>query len=267
MNSLAEDARGKCDAGHSKELLTSDSAKWRSLYLRSREKAYSPEPIPIDAFANPSIILVLERSFRISHFSAGQWRKIDYTRGMGILTPAGHPRLVRHDIVGKALNLLLLVVPQETVDFVAQEVQKPNTLIGGSFSDRPFFDDPVIGNLAFSVTSALRNGAPDFTLKPLRNGYPHICCLAQPKVLNGVSRSSKSVFPTTASCAYSNISKRTFLNAWIFASSGISPFQFAALFRKAVRNGRPFPLRPRLAPPQRADVCRYRTLERYLGSR
>jgi len=162
MNSLAEDARGKCDAGHSKELLTSDSAKWRSLYLRSREKAYSPEPIPIDAFANPSIILVLERSFRISHFSAGQWRKIDYTRGMGILTPAGHPRLVRHDIVGKALNLLLLVVPQETVDFVAQEVQKPNTLIGGSFSDRPFFDDPVIGNLAFSVTSALRNGAPDF---------------------------------------------------------------------------------------------------------
>jgi AraC family transcriptional regulator len=162
MNSLAEDARGKCDAGHSKELLTSDSAKWRSLYLRSREKAYSPEPIPIDAFANPSIILVLERSFRISHFSAGQWRKIDYTRGMGILTPAGHPRLVRHDIVGKALTLLLLVVPQETVDFVAQEVQKPNTLIGGSFSDRPFFDDPVIGNLAFSVTSALRNGAPDF---------------------------------------------------------------------------------------------------------
>jgi AraC family transcriptional regulator len=162
MNSLAEDARGKCDAGHSKELLTSDSAKWKSLYLRSREKAYSPEPVPIDAFANPSIILVLERSFRISHFSAGQWRKIDYTRGMGILTPAGHPRLVRHDIVGKALNLLLLVVPQETVDFVAQEVQKPNTLIGGSFSDRPFFDDPVIGNLAFSVTSALRNGAPDF---------------------------------------------------------------------------------------------------------
>jgi AraC family transcriptional regulator len=162
MNSLAEDARGKCDAGHSKELLTSDSAKWKSLYLRSREKAYSPEPIPIDAFANPSIILVLERSFRISHFSAGRWRKIDYTRGVGILTPAGHPRLVRHDIVGKALNLLLLVVPQETVDFVAQEVQKPNTLIGGSFSDRPFFDDPVIGNLAFSVTSALRNGAPDF---------------------------------------------------------------------------------------------------------
>src|SRR5205814_3201375 len=86
MNSLAEDVRGKCDAGHSKELLTSESAQWKSLYLRSREKAYSPEPFPIDAFANPSIILVLERSFRISHFSEGRWRKIDYTRGTGMLT-------------------------------------------------------------------------------------------------------------------------------------------------------------------------------------
>lgn len=80
MNSLADDVKGKCDAGHRKELVTSDSAKWKSLYLRSREKAYSPESFPIDAFANPSIILVLERSFRISH-SEARWRKIDHTRG------------------------------------------------------------------------------------------------------------------------------------------------------------------------------------------
>src|SRR5450756_1104915 len=155
MNSLADDVRGKCDAGHSKELLTSDSAKWTSLYLRSREKAYSPEPFPIEAFANPSIIFSLERSFRISHFSEGRWRKTDYTRGTGMLTPAGHPRLVRHDFVGKAFNLLLLVVPQETVDFVAQEVPKPSSLSGSTFSERSFFDDPVISNLAFSAMSAL----------------------------------------------------------------------------------------------------------------
>ena len=238
MNSLADDVRGKCDAGHSNELLTSDSAGWKSLYLRSREKAYSPEPFPIDAFANPSIILVLEKSFRISHFSEGRWRKVDYTRGTGILTPARHPRLVRHDFVGKALNLLLLVVPQETVDVVAQEVQNPRTIIGGSLSDRPFFDDPTIGNLAFSAMSALQDGAPDFYAQAAAQWISAHLLLGTTKGFEwrqSLAKERISDYRLVRVLEYIEAHISESLNLSVLSKeAGISPFHFAMLFRKAV---------------------------------
>ncbi|WP_161557454.1 helix-turn-helix domain-containing protein [Acidisarcina polymorpha] len=238
MNSLADDVRGKCDAGHSKELLTSESAGWKSLYLRSRVKAYSPEPFPIDAFANPSMILVLERSFRISHFSEGRWRKIDYTRGTGMLTPAGCPRLVRHDFVGKALNLLLLVVPQETVDVVAQEVQNPRTLIGGSLSDCPFFDDPVVGNLAFSAMSALQNGAPDFYAQAAAQWISAHLLLGATKGFEwrqSLAKERISDYRLVRVLEYIEAHLSESLNLSVLSKeAGISPFHFATLFRKAV---------------------------------
>jgi len=238
MNSLADDVRGKCDAGHSKELLTSDSAKWTSLYLRSREKAYSPEPFPIEAFANPSIIFSLERSFRISHFSEGRWRKTDYTRGTGMLTPAGHPRLVRHDFVGKAFNLLLLVVPQETVDFVAQEVPKPSSLSGSTFSERSFFDDPVISNLAFSAMSALGGGAPDFYARAAAQWISAHLLLGATKGIEwrqSLDKERIADYRLLRVLEYieAHVSERLDLRI-LSKEAGISPFHFAALFRKAV---------------------------------
>jgi AraC family transcriptional regulator len=233
MNSLAEDVRGKSDAGHIKELLTSDSANWKSLYLRSREKAYFPEPYPIGAFTNPSIILIHERSFRVSHFSEGRWRKIDYTRGTGILTPAGLPRLVRHDFVGKVLNCSLLVVPQETLDFVAQEVQKPSTI-----SNRPFFDDPVISDLAFSAMSALRGGAPDFYAQAAAQWISAHLLLGAIKGFEwrqSLAKKRISDYRLVRVLEYieAHFSERLDLRV-LSKEAGISPFHFATLFRKAV---------------------------------
>jgi AraC family transcriptional regulator len=240
LNSLADDVKGKCDGGDCKELLTSDSAKWQSLYIRSRERAHTPDPLPISALANPSILLALERSFRISHFSEGRWRKIDYTRGTGILTPAGHPRLVRHDFTGsqRTLNLVLLVVPQETVNSVAQEVPKPSTLIGSSLRDRPFFDDPVISNLAFSAMSALRGGAPDFYAQAAAQWIAAHLLLGPTKGFEwrqslAKERISDHRLVRVLEYIDAHFSERLDLRA-LSKEAGISPFHFAALFRKAV---------------------------------
>ena len=72
----------------------------------------------------------------MDHFSKGRWRKIDYTRGTGLLTPPGQTRLIRHNCdAPKALKLLHLVVPQGTLDFVANEVQKPGTRLRNSLGE------------------------------------------------------------------------------------------------------------------------------------
>ena len=155
MNSLADYLKRVRVEGSVTDWLSSDSANWRSLSVLLREREYRADALALPAFPNPAIILALNRSFRMEHFSEGRWRKIDYTRGTGMLTPAGHARLLRPDFgTPRALKLLHLVLPQDTVDFVANEVQKPGTL-----GDFPFFDDPVITNLGFSVISAIRGGS------------------------------------------------------------------------------------------------------------
>ncbi|AXC11932.1 Transcriptional regulator, AraC family [Acidisarcina polymorpha] len=233
MPSLAEDVRGKSDAGHIKELLTSDSANWKSLYLQSIERAYSPDPYPIGAFTNPSIILIHERHFRVSHFSEGRWRKIDYSRGTGILTPAGLPRLVRHDSVGKVLNCSLLVLPQETLDFVAREVQKPSTI-----SDRPFFDDPVISDLAFSAMSALRGGAPDFYAQTAAQWISAHLLLGATKGdewRQSLAKERISDYRLVRVLEYIEAHFAERLDLGVLSKvAAISPFHFATLFRRAV---------------------------------
>jgi AraC family transcriptional regulator len=143
--------------------LTSDSANWRSLSVLLCEREYHADALALPAFPNPAIKLSLNSSFCMEHFSEARWRKIDYTRGTGMLTPAGHARLIRPVFrTPRAFKLLHLVLPQGTVDFVANEVQKPGTRVRSSLGDFPFFDDPVVTNLGFSAVSAIRGGAPDF---------------------------------------------------------------------------------------------------------
>jgi len=89
MRTLADGIEGKYAKEGWTNCLTSDSANWRSLYLRFKKRAYCAEPLAVPALPNPAILLVINRSFRMEHYSEGRWRKIDYTGGTGMLTPRG----------------------------------------------------------------------------------------------------------------------------------------------------------------------------------
>jgi AraC family transcriptional regulator len=239
MNSLADDIKSVCDQGGFTDWMTSDSANWRSLNVLLRDRAHCPDPLAVPAFPNPAILLVLNRSFRMEHFSEGRWRKIDYTKGTGMLTPAGHARIIRHDLgAPRAFKLLHLIVPQDTVDFVAQEVQRPGTITKSSLSDVPFLDDPVISNFGFSIVSALRGGAPDFYAQAAAQWLAAHLLLGP---LPGFDWHQSLVHERIADYRLvrvleyieEHLSERLDLRV-LAKEAGISPFHFAALFTKAV---------------------------------
>jgi AraC family transcriptional regulator len=231
--------KSKCGEGGFTDWLTSDSADWRSLYVRLRERPHRADPLAVPAFSNPTILLVLNRSFRVEHFSKGRWSKIDYTRGTGILTPAGHARLIRHDFgAQRAFNLLHLVVPQDTVDFVANEVQKPGARVRSSLGEVPFFDNSVITNLGFSVISALRGGAPDFFAQAAAQWIAAQLLLGPSRGFEwhqSLAREHISDYRLVRVLEYieAHLSDRLDLRV-LSREAGISPFHFAALFTKAV---------------------------------
>ena len=223
--------RGK---GALTDLLTSDSANWRSLSVLLSEREYHADALALPAFPNPAIKLSLNNSFCMEHFSEARWRKINYTRGTGLLTPAGHARLIRPDFrTPRAFKLLHLVLPQATVDFVANELQKPATL-----GDFPFFDDPVITNLGFSVISAIRGGAPDFFAQATAQSIAVHLLLGPSRGFEwhqSLAREHISDYRLVRVLEYieAHLSDRLDLRV-LSREAGISPFHFAALFSKAV---------------------------------
>ena len=217
------------------EWLSSDSANWRSLSVLVTEREYHADvELALPAFPNPSITLSLNSGFRMEHFSEARWRKINYTRGTGVLTPAGHARLIRPDFrTPRAFKLLHLVLPQATVDFVANELQKPGTL-----GDFPFFDDPVITNLGFSVISAIRGGAPDFFAQATAQSIAVHLLLGPSRGFEwhqSLAREHVSDYRLVRVLEFieEHLSERLDLRV-LSREAGISPFHFAAIFTKAV---------------------------------
>jgi AraC family transcriptional regulator len=219
--------------------LTSDSANWRSLSVLVTEREYHADALALPAFPNPAIKLSLNSSFCMEHFSEARWRKINYTRGTGMLTPAGHARLIRPDFrTPRAFKLLHLVLPQDTVDFVANEVQKPGTRVRSSLGDFPFFDDPVITNFGFSAISALRGGAPDFYAQAAAQWLAAHLLLGPSAGFEwrrSLSHERISDYRLVRVLEYieAHMSERLDLRV-LAREAGISPFHFATLFRKAV---------------------------------
>jgi AraC family transcriptional regulator len=222
------------------EWLTSDSANWRSLSVLVTEREYHADvELALPAFSNPSITLSLNSGFRMEHFSEARWRKVNYTRGTGVLTPAGHARLIRPDFrTPRAFPLLHLVLPQDTIDLVANEVQKPGTRVRSSLSDFPFFDDPVITNLSYSAISALRGGAPDLFAQAAAQWMTLHLLLGPSRGFEwhqSLAREHISDHRLVRVLEYidAHLSDRLDLRV-LSREAGISPFHFAALFAKAV---------------------------------
>ena len=222
------------------EWLTSDSANWRSLSVLVTEREYHADvELALPAFPNPAIKLSLNSSFSMEHFSEARWRKINYTRGTGVLTPAGHARLIRPAFrTPRAFKLLHLVLPQDTVDFVATEVQKPGTRVRSSIDDFPFFDDNVITNLGYSAISALRGGAPDLFAQAAAQWITLHLLLGPSRSFEwhqSLAREHISDHRLVRVLEYieAHLSDRLDLRV-LSREAGISPFHFAALFTKAV---------------------------------
>jgi AraC family transcriptional regulator len=239
LNSLADHANNRPAVSNFTDILTSDSAKWRSLSLRLTEVARYADPLETPMVANPSILLLLNKSFQVDHFSHGRCRRISYTRGTGSLTPAGQTRLLRYDFKGqKTCSFLRLILPQHTVDFVAEEARKPGTTGRTSIIDVPFLNDPVISSSGYSIVAALRDGAPDFYAQAAAQWLAaHILLgpTAGFEWRQSLARERISDYRLVRVLEYieAHLSERLDLRV-LAKEAGISPFHFAALFTKAV---------------------------------
>jgi len=221
------------------DTLTSDSAGWRSLSVRIREWAPYTDPLKPPALCDPTIRLVLNRNFQIALFSEGRWRGINYTRGTGALSPAGHADLIRFHFEGqRALAVLTLSPPQHTVDFVAQEVRKPGTTVRRSIIDVSFLDDPVISSFSYSIVAALRDGAPDFYAQAAAQWLAAHLLLGPSAGFEwrrSLAHERVSDYRLVRVLEYieAHLSERLDLRV-LAKEAGISPFHFAVLFTKAV---------------------------------
>ncbi len=162
-----------------------------------------------------------------------------YTRGTGKLTPAREGRLIRHHFENeKSLNLMHLILPQNTVDLVAAEVPKAGTALRSSLSNVSFLDDPLITNLTFSAVAALRDGAPDFYAQAVAQWLAAHLLLGPPAGFEwsrSLVKERISDYRLVRVLEYveAHLSDRLDLRV-LAKEAGISPFHFAALFTKAV---------------------------------
>jgi AraC family transcriptional regulator len=207
--------------------------------LRITEVARYADPLETQMVANPSILLLLNKSFQVDHLSDGRCRRINYTRGTGSLTPAGQTRLLRYDFKGqKTCSFLRLILPQHTVDFVAEEARKPGTIGRSSIIDVPFLDDPVISSVGYSIVAALRDGAPEFYAQAAAQWLAAHLLLGASKRFEwqqSFAREQISDHRLVRVVEYieAHLSERLDLRV-LAKEAGISPFHFAALFTKAV---------------------------------
>jgi AraC family transcriptional regulator len=239
LNSQADHTNSRLAVSNFRDSLTSDSAKWRSLSLRITEVARYADPLETPMVANPSILLLLNKSFQVDHFSGGRCRRINYTRGTGSLTPAGQTRLLRYDFKGqKTCSFMRLILPQHTVDFVAEEAREPGTTGRSSIIDVPFLDDPVISSLGYSIVAALRAGAPDFYAQAAAQWLAAHILLGPTagfewREFLAHERISDYRLVRVMEYIEAHLSGRLDIRV-LAKEAGISPFHFAALFTKAV---------------------------------
>jgi AraC family transcriptional regulator len=239
LNSQANNVSTRWAYGSCEDPQRGDSDGRRSLCLRVVEVAPYLDPVELPTFSDPTITLVLNRGFRIDTFSEGRWRGTKYARGTGKLTPAREGRLIRHHFENqKNLALLHLILPQQTVDLVAEEARKPGATLRSSLSNVSFLDDPLVTNLMFSAVAALRDGAPDFYAQAAAQwlaahlllgpsaGFEWSRSLAKERV-------SDHRLVRVLEYVEAHLSERLDLRV-LAKEAGISPFHFAALFTKAV---------------------------------
>jgi AraC family transcriptional regulator len=239
MNNLPDDVETTLPYGSYREPLTSDSAGWQSLHVRINERGTYEDPLEIPALGDPAICLLLNRNFQMDLFSEGRWSGTKYPKGTGVLTPAGQPRLLRLHFKGQRnFAVLRLVLPQKTVDFVAQEVSKPGATLPSIVGDIPFLDDPVITSFSSSVVTALRGGAPDFYAQAAAQWLAAHLLLGHSRGVEwrqslAHQRISDPRLIRVLEYIEAHLSDRLDLRV-LAREAGISPFHFAALFSKAV---------------------------------
>jgi AraC family transcriptional regulator len=239
LNNQANDVSTRWAYGSYEDSQRGASDGRRSLCLRVVEVAPYLDPVELPTFSDPAITLVLNRGFRIDTFSEGRWRGTRYARGTGKLTPAREGRLIRHHFENqKNLNLLHLILPQNTVDLVAAEVPKAGTSLRSSLSNVSFLDDPLITNLMFSAVAALRDGAPDFYAQAVAQWLAAHLLLGPSAGFEwsrSLAKERISDYRLVRVLEYveAHLSERLDLRV-LAKEAGISPFHFAALFTKAV---------------------------------
>ncbi|WP_414633382.1 AraC family transcriptional regulator [Acidisarcina polymorpha] len=162
-----------------------------------------------------------------------------YFRGTGTFHPVGHESVVRLRLEDqRSYSSLILMLPQDTVDFVAQEICKPSSASQTALSAIPFLDDPVITSFGLSVLAALKGGAPDFYAQASAQWLAAHLLLGSSKGFEwqkSLARERISDYRLIRVLEYIDAHLSDDLDLRVLSrEAGISQFHFAALFRKAL---------------------------------
>src|SRR5450756_1023575 len=136
------------------------------------------------------------------------------------------------------LSSLLLILPQDTVDLVAQEVCKPGSEGQTVLSEIPFLDDPVVTSFCLSVVAALKGGAPDFYAQASAQWLAAHLLLGPSRGFEwhkSLARERVSDHRLIRVLEYIDAHLSDHLDLRVLSKeAGISQFHFTALFGKAV---------------------------------
>ena len=218
--------------------VSSHSVQWSSLLAREADYTDIDE---ITTLVVPDLRIALFRNnvSKLESRSGRMWATRSYPPGSGFIeAPASSRQFRWHTRVQPRIAVRTLYVSQQVLSAAASELQP----VGGHRLDRvletPFLNDPHLANFSGAVISAVRAGAPEFYAQAAAQWIAAHLLIGPSKAFEwhqSLARERIPDFRLLRVLEYidAHLSDRLDLRT-LSKEAGISPFHFAALFKRAV---------------------------------
>jgi AraC family transcriptional regulator len=218
--------------------VSSDSVQWSSLLAREADYTGIDE---ITTLAVPDVRIAFFRNHvsKLESRSGSMWATLSYLSGSGFVEPPGSSRQFRWNSRDQPrIAVRTLYLSQQVLSSAANTLQQAGCRHVDRIPEIPFLDDPHLTNFSAAVISAVRAGAPDFYAQAAAQWIAAHLLIGPSKSLEwrqSLSRERISDYRLIRVLEYvdAHLSDRLDLRV-LSKEAGISPFHFAALFRKAV---------------------------------
>lgn len=146
----------------SRTLICSLTAGWKSLLVRAIRQSANVEPFDAPTTPDQLVVVCMKGECEIESYSNRSWKKGLYRPGFGGMTAGGHAdRLRWRSKTTEQLELLQIHIPQYFFSATAEEYRRAGTPFRTEAPDGLGFCDPVISQVALSLSEAIQAGAPN----------------------------------------------------------------------------------------------------------
>lgn len=222
-----------------RKFLCSQEAGWTSLQLQAFESHGIMDAFDTTASPDQLVVVTTQGQGDVECFSDGFWQRASYYPGTGGMTPSGQTSRMRWYPRGpEALETLHLSIPTNFFAGAADEYRR----LGSRAQEQPLnalsFFDPIVSQVARSLESAARAGAPDLYAQSAAQFLAtHLLSLQSgwASIAQDTRRPGKlAARRLTHVLDYINVHYKEAISLDQLAKeAGVSRFHFARLFKEA----------------------------------